>query len=110
MVIADWIMADGRSDEIAGDQPGSLVDQLIECMLTVSAGFTPDDGAGLVVHPVSIPVHIFTIAFHIALLEIGREPVQVLIIGKNGLTFSTIEVVVPYADHGHQVRDILMKS
>ena len=36
-----------EGDEIAGDQPGALMDQLIERMLAVGAGLTPINGASV---------------------------------------------------------------
>jgi hypothetical protein len=37
-----------EADEVAGDQPGALVDQLVEGVLAVGAGLAPDDGPGLI--------------------------------------------------------------
>ena len=38
----------GEGDEVAGDQPRALMNQLIEGMLTVGAGFAPVDRTGIV--------------------------------------------------------------
>src|SRR5262245_57806643 len=46
-----------KADKVARDQLGSLVDQLIEGMLTVSAGLTPDDRAGLIGNPLAFEVN-----------------------------------------------------
>ncbi len=37
----------GCDHEFAGDHPRALMDQLVERMLPVGAGFAPDDGAGV---------------------------------------------------------------
>ena len=42
--ITDRVEGGGRSDEICGDQLGSLVNELIERVLAVGSGGTPDDG------------------------------------------------------------------
>ena len=47
MVIADRVLALGRGQEIAGNQLGPLMDELVEGMLAVGARLSPDDGAGL---------------------------------------------------------------
>jgi hypothetical protein len=38
MVVTDGVMADGRRQEVAGDQLGALMDQLVEGVLAVGAG------------------------------------------------------------------------
>ena len=47
-----WLCGGGQ--EIAGDQLGALVDQLVEGMLPVGAGLAPDHRAGGVVHPLAL--------------------------------------------------------
>jgi len=42
-VPADGVVADGRRQEVGGDQARSLVDQLVEGVLAVGAGLAPDD-------------------------------------------------------------------
>merc|ERR1719273_153602 len=44
----------------------------------------------------SSPGDVLSIALHISLLEVGRKPVQVLIVGQQGVRLSTNEVVIPY--------------
>src|SRR5579875_652274 len=57
-----------EADEIARDQPGALVDKLIEGVLTISAGLAPDDRAGLVVYGTPFQINVFAVAFHVELL------------------------------------------
>merc|ERR1719219_1622301 len=45
----------------------------------------------------SSPGDVLSIALHISLLEVGRKPVQVLIIGQQGVRLSTKEVAIPDA-------------
>ena len=49
VVVAERIQRLGETDQVDRDQLGALVDQLIEAVLTVGSGFTPEDRAGLVV-------------------------------------------------------------
>jgi len=41
--VADWVESSGGSDEISRDQLGSLVNELVERVLTVGSSSTPDD-------------------------------------------------------------------
>ena len=53
LVVAQRVLALGGGQEVAGDQLGALVDQLVEGVLAVGAGLAPDDRAGLVVDPLA---------------------------------------------------------
>src|SRR5690554_28589 len=95
MMIANVVMTNSRSYEITGDQFCSLMYKLIKCMLPVCSGFSPDNRPRLIVYRSSIPVNIFSITFHISLLEVCCESVHVLVVGQNGLRLCFIKVVVP---------------
>ena len=43
MVVAQRMLTDGRGDKITGYQNSALVDQLVERMLPIGAGFAPVD-------------------------------------------------------------------
>ncbi|MNR07554.1 hypothetical protein D3C85_1236790 [compost metagenome] len=77
-------------------------------MLAVGARLTPDDGAGLVVHRLAVAIHLLAVGLHVALLEVGREAVHVLIVRQYGLGLGTIKVVVPEADQRQQHRYVLL--
>ncbi|MNN49344.1 hypothetical protein D3C81_1638640 [compost metagenome] len=108
MVVRQRVMRDSRSDEIARHHFGPLVDQLIERMLTVGPRLTPDDWASLVIHRIAVTVNVFTVGFHVALLEVGREAVHVLIVRQDRFGFSAKEVVVPDADQCQQHRQVFL--
>merc|ERR1719222_1812099 len=52
------------------------------------------------------PGDVLSIALHISLLEVGRKPVQVLIVGQQGMRLSTKEVAIPDAKDGKDHRKI----
>ena len=108
MVIADRVVADGGCQEVTGDQLGALVDQLVEGVLAVGARLTPDDGAGLVVNRLAVAIHVLAVGFHVALLEVGREAVHVLIVRQDGFRLGAVEVVVPQANQRQQHRHVLL--
>ena len=56
----------------------TLVYQLIESMLSVSARFTPRDRSSHVVDTTSRPCYILAVRLHVALLEVCSKPVHVL--------------------------------
>ena len=49
VMLAQRVQRLAEADEVARDQPRSLVDQLVERMLAVGAGLAPVDRAGVVV-------------------------------------------------------------
>ena len=46
LVVAERIQRVVEADEVARDQLGSLMDQLVEGMLAVGSGFAPEDRSG----------------------------------------------------------------
>ncbi len=109
MVIRQRVVGDCRSDEIARYHFGTLMNQLVERMLTVSTRLTPDDWACLVIHRIAVTVNVFTVGFHIALLEVGRETVHILVVRQNRFGFSTEEIVVPDTDQRQQHRQVFLR-
>ena len=79
-MVAGFPLALGGRQEIAGDPPGALVDQLIERMLAVGSWLTPDNGTCLDRHLLRITVNVLAVGFHITLLEVRSKPVHVLVI------------------------------
>src|ERR1700722_1394469 len=102
MMVADGIMADSRRYKVAGDNNGTLMDQLINSMLAVRSGFAPDHRPRGPGNRVAVPVDALPIALHISLLEICRKTVHILIIRQNRLCLGAEEVGVPKPDEGHR--------
>ena len=82
------------------------MDQLVERVLTVGARLAPDDWASLVIHRVAVTVNVLAVGFHVALLEVGRKAVHVLVVRQNRFGFSAEEVVVPDPDQRQQHRQV----
>ena len=108
VMVADLVVAVGRGDEIARNHLGALVDQLVEGMLAVRARFAPEDRASLVVHALGVAVNGLAVGFHVGLLEVGGEAVQVLVVREHGVARSAKEVVVPNTDEGEDNREVLV--
>jgi hypothetical protein len=57
------------------------MNQLIEGMLPIRPGFTPNNWTRLIAHFTPAPVNELSIALHIPLLKVGWKAVHVLVIG-----------------------------
>jgi len=73
------------------------VDELVEGVLAIGARLAPHDRTSAVLDGFARLADELAVALHIALLEVGGEPVQVLIVGKEGMCFRLEEVGVPNA-------------
>ena len=95
VVTADRIERFGEGDEVAGDEAGALMDELVEAVLAVGAGFAPVDRTRFGIHMGAIEFHMLAVALHGELLEVGGEAFQVLIVGQDGDSLRAVEVVIP---------------
>ena len=81
MVVADRIVRGAEADEVARDHARALVDELIEGVLAVCAGFAPDDRTGSVGDAVAMAVNGLAIALHVELLKISSQACKILVVG-----------------------------
>mmetsp|Transcript_16392 Transcript_16392/g.37595 ORF Transcript_16392/g.37595 Transcript_16392/m.37595 type:complete len:276 (+) Transcript_16392:412-1239(+) len=98
-VLGDIVLGLAGGQEIARDEFGSLVDQLVEGVLSVGSGFSPNNRSGLAVNLFSVLGDVLSVGFHVTLLEVGRESVHVLVVRQNGTGFAVVKVVVPDSEH-----------
>src|SRR6516162_9910609 len=98
-----------EGDEIAGYEPGSLMDQLVEGMLAVGSRLTPVDRSGVVVDENAVAGHMLPVALHGELLEIGRKALQILLIWKHCAGLRAEEIVVPDGQETHEHRKVARK-
>src|ERR1700741_1790147 len=68
---AQWIKGLRKSDEVARNEPGSLMNQLVERVLTVCSRLTPVNWAGIVGHLFAVERDVRAIALNRQLLQIG---------------------------------------
>src|SRR5215469_13388023 len=90
-----WIQCLIEANEITGNQSGSLVNKLVEGMLTIGTGLAPDNRSGLIVDGVAFQIDVLTIALHIKLLQISAQTIEILVIRQNCHSFSTEEIIIP---------------
>src|SRR5437588_459157 len=79
VVAADGIQRLCKCDEVAGNEPGPLVKQLIEGMLAIGARLAPIYRARRIVAVSPIDGDMLSVALPGQLLQIGRKPLQVLL-------------------------------
>ena len=108
VVIANLVVAVCRGDEVARNHLGALVDELVEGVLAVRTRFAPEDRTRLVVHALGIAVNGLAVGFHVGLLEVGGEAVEVLVVREHRIAGSAEEVVVPNADEGEDNGQVLV--
>ncbi len=102
VVVAEGVEGLAEPDEVDRDQPGPLVDELVEAVLSVGAGFAPVNGAGVVVDHSAVKGHVLAVRLHRELLQVGREPLQVLLVGHDADRLGAKEVHVPDGQQAHE--------
>src|SRR6185437_10648171 len=98
-----------EGDEVTRDESGSLVNQLVERMLTVGSWFAPVNRAGLIGHIGPAQRDVLAVALHRQLLEIRGESLQVLIVGQYGNGFRAEKICVPDRQEAEQHRQIALE-
>ena len=74
-----------KRDEIDGVHFRPLVEQLEERMLAVGARFPPNNRTRVPRHRSAVSSHKFPVAFHVRLLQVGWQAVQVFGIGYHNV-------------------------
>ena len=70
-------------------------------------GSDPSSPLAGVVYALGVAVNGLAVGFHVGLLDVGGQAVQVLVVREHGVAGSTEEVVVPHADKGEDHRHVL---
>src|SRR5438128_11071380 len=80
VVPAERVQRVAEGDEVTRDEPGSLMDQLVERMLAIGARLSPVDGTGRVADLGALAPDVAAVALHRELLQVGREALEVLVV------------------------------
>ena len=110
VMAAERVEGLGEGDEVAGDEAGALVDELVEAVLAVGAGFAPVDRTRVGIHMGAIEFHMLAVALHGELLEVGGEAFQVLVVGQDGNGLRAVEVVIPQGQEAVEDWDVLLEG
>src|SRR5690348_12247264 len=98
-----------EGNEVTGNEPGTLVNELIERVLTVGSRLAPVDGTGRMRDAGSINHDVLPVALHGQLLQVRREPLQILFVWQHRNRFCPEKVGVPDAQQRHQHREIALE-
>ena len=79
LVALDRVVALGGEDEVGWDELGALVEKLVEGVLSVGGWLTEQNGTGCVLDIVAAAGDGLSVRLHGQLLEVGGEPVHVLV-------------------------------
>src|SRR5690242_7666076 len=82
------------------------MDELVECVLTICAGLSPDDGSCLVVYLPALEIYMLSVTLHIKLLKVGAETPKIMVIGQDRYSLSPKEIVIPDTDQSEEHRQI----
>src|ERR1041384_6170124 len=96
-------------DEVAGNEPRALMNQLVKRMLAVCAGLAPVDRPGIIGGFVAINGDVLAGALHRQLLQIRWKSLQILLVRQHRDGLSAEEVVVPDGQEAHEHRQIALK-
>src|SRR6476620_8313854 len=99
----------GKGDEVAGNHPRPLMDQLIERVLSIGSRFSPINWAGFAKNSFSIERNVFPVALHRQLLQICRKALQVLFVGQHSYCLCAEEVAVPEGEQSHKYRQVRLE-
>ena len=94
------------NEELARDHPRALVDQLIERVLTVGAGLTPNNRTAFKRQVSAIHADTFAVTLHLELLEVGRQTRKVVVIGQHSTGCETANLIVPNPNQSQQCRQV----
>ena len=83
--------------------------QLVERVLAVRTRLAENHGARTVRHGQAVMADALAVRLHVGLLQVGGQPVQVLVVGQDGVNADALDVAIPDADegkqHGHVARE-----
>ena len=107
VAVTDGIVRVNGTDEIARNNIGSLMDELIKCVLPIGPSFAKHNRSRLVGYRTP-PFHDgLAVAFHANLLYVGREPPKIPIVEKHRLRFTADKVVAPYTNQRKKCGKVL---
>lgn len=83
-VVLNWVVALSRHDEIGGNELRALMKELVEGVLGIGGGLSKQNRAGGVLYILAVAGNCLSVGLHRQLLEVGGEPMEVLIESEHG--------------------------
>ena len=72
-----------EGNEVTGNEPRSLVDQLIERVLAFGTRLAPVDRASIAGDPLALERDLLAVALHRQLLRVGGKGLEILLVGQD---------------------------
>ncbi len=99
-----------EADQVRGHDVRALVEELVVGVLAVGARGAPDDRPRLVGHPAAVEPDGLAVRLHVQLLEVGREPAELLAVRQHRVRLELEEVRVPDAEQRHEDRQVRVQG
>ena len=108
LVLADGVLTLRRHDEVTRNQVRPLVQKLKERVLPVRTRLSPHDRPGGVAgDDRAVARCALAIAFHVGLLKVRREAMQILIVWQDRVRRRPEEIVIPDPERRHDHGNVL---
>ena len=95
------VLAFCKTDKLERNNIGTLVQQLIERVLSVGAGFPKDNRSRFIVNWFAEAVHRLSVGLHIQLLQVSRKAGKRLAVGQDGS--ATVTEDIPFMDTDQRI-------
>src|ERR1700685_2087231 len=95
MVISKFAERLAKSEQIARDQFGSLMNELVKRVLPIGARLAPDDGPSLIIYRLAVEGYVLAVAFHLELLQVGGKALEIIRVGQDSDGLRPEKIVVP---------------
>ena len=93
--LSNFVVRFDRRQKVARDHLGTLVDQLIESVLSIGSRFSPNNRSCLHRNLLTVLGNGFSVRLHISLLKVSSKAVHVLIVWQDGNRLGLVKVIVP---------------
>ena len=88
----------------------ALMQHLKVRVLAVRARLAPDHRAGGVRQCRALQIDVLAVAFHLQLLQVGRQTLEPLVIRSHAAAREVMEVAIPDVDQPQQQRQVLRRA
>ena len=110
MTLVQIVVRDHGSEKLCRNEPSPVMKKLVEGVLTIGAGLSPNHGARCLADLIALAVDPLSIALHVGLLQISWQSGQSLIVRENRHGLGTKNARVPHLQESHEDRDILFEG
>src|SRR5581483_3896870 len=110
VVAADRVRRSDEADQVARDQLGALMQELIVGMLPVGALRPPDHRTRLIRDELAVEVDRLAVGFHVELLEVGGEQLEVATVGDDQVGLRAEEGPVPGPQQTEEHREVALEG